>query len=197
MKRNRLGAFRLLIAVLLISGCATTVITSYWKDKGYHKQPHKILVVAILKNKEYRSSLEDEFVIQLGKKGLDVTTGSKAFPASTPGNKAELQEFLGDHGYDAFLLIRIVALKDLLANAPDTAATLQETYSAGNGPNSSTDAVVKERIAMAEANLYDVATGKLFWTAATQTPINEVNHDLMTDYVMEIIRQMQSNGLVQ
>ena len=197
MNRTGVGAFGLLMAVLLLTGCATTEITSHWKDADYQKKPHKVLVVAILRNKEYRTALEDKFALQPRKKGLDVTTGSKAFPANTPGNEDELEKYLRDHGYDTYLLLRIVALKDLLANTPDTAATWPDTYTTENGTNPPPDAVVKERIATAEANLYDVASEKVSWTAATRTPINEVNHDLMADYVAAIIRQMRSNGLVE
>ena len=197
MKRNSGNAFALFIAALLFAGCATTEVTSYWKDTGYHKQPHKILVIALLKNKDYRTALEDEFALQLDKKGLAVTTGSRAFTESTPGNKAELNRYLRDHGYDSFLLVRIVAWKDLVANAPETGPTWPDFYSLDNDIDSLPDTGVQERIAMAEANLYDAATGKLFWTAATQTPIDEINHDLMVDYVVEIIKQMQRNGVVR
>ena len=197
MKRHIAGAIGLVIGVTLLAACATTKVTSYWKDPGYHKQPHKVLVVAILKKKEYRTALEDEFALQLNGKGLDVTTGSKAFPESTPGNKAELERYLRGHGYDSFLLVRIVAWKDLLANNPESGPTWPDFYNMDNDIDALPKTNVKERIATAEANLYDAATGKLFWTAATQTPIDGKDHELMADYVTQVIKQMQSNGLVQ
>lgn len=197
MIRNTPSAMALIIAVLLLTGCATTVVTSSWKDAGYLKQPHKTLVVAILRKKEYRIALEDEFAHQLNEKGLDVTTGSKTFPESTPGDKAELESYLRSHGYDSFLLVRIVAWKDLLANNPGSEPNWPDSYSMDKDIDSLPKNGVEERIAMAEANLYDAATGKLFWTAATQTPIEEINHDLMADYVAQIIKRMQRNGLVR
>jgi hypothetical protein len=196
MKRNTAGAIGLIIGVMLLMGCATTKVTSYWKDPGYHKQPHKVLVVALLRKKEYRTALENEFARQLNEKGLAVTTGSEAFPENTPGDKTELQKYLRDKGYDSFLLVRIVAWKDLLENTTDEGPTWPDFYSMDND-TPPPDAVVKERIAVARASFYDVATWKRFWTAATQTPTDEVNHDLMVDYVREIIKQMHSNGLVQ
>lgn len=197
MKRNKVGTITILIAVLLLTGCAATRVTSFWKDPNYQRTPHKVLVVALVKNPKYRMALEDEFAFQMNKNGIDVTAGSKAFPVRTPGSKDELLKYLRDNGYDTFLLVRIVAEKDLVVNTSDTASDLSSSYSTTNSAISSPDTVVKERIAMTEANLYDVDTGKLFWTASSQTTVDEVNHALIADYVTQILKQMQSNGLVQ
>jgi hypothetical protein len=197
MKRNKVGTITILIAVLLLTGCAATRVTSFWKDPNYQRTPHKVLVVALVKNPKYRMALEDEFAFQMNKKGIDVTAGSKAFPVRTPGSKDELLKYLRDNGYDTFLLVRIVAEKDLVVNTSDTASDLSSSYSTTNSAISSPDTVVKERIAMTEANFYDVDTGKLFWTASSQTTVDEVNHALIADYVTQILKQMQSNGLVQ
>lgn len=191
MKTKIVGSTFLLSAILLFAGCASTEITSHWQDPGYHKKPHKILVVALLKNVAIRKEVEDTFVQQLDDRGLEVTSGTKAFPTHTPGNKNELQKYLRDHGYDAFLLVRIVAEKDLVANVPGAAAW-PETYSNVAPPEGD----VQRRIAMAEANLYDVATQKLFWTADTRTSFDEVDRSLITDYVSQIVRKMQQTGLV-
>ena len=196
MTRNTISAMGIFIAVLLLTGCGTTEIKSHWKDAGHQRKPHKLLVVAILKKKKYRIALEDEFAIQLNAKGLDVTTGTKAFPESTPDDKGELKNYMRDHGYDSFLLMRIVAWKDLVSNNPESGPSWPDFYSMDNDIDSLPKTDVEERIAMGEANLYDAATGKLFWTAATQTPIDEINHELMADYVTQIIRQMHSDGLV-
>lgn len=191
MKTNTMGSAILLSAILLFAGCASTEITSYWQDPGYHKKPHKILVVALLKNVAIRKEVEDAFVHQLDGRGLEATSGTKAFPTHTPGDKKELQKYLRDHGYDAFLLIRIVAEKDLVANVPET-APWPETDNNAPPPQGN----VQRRIAMTEANLYNVDTQKLFWTANTRTSFDKVNHSLITDYVTQILRKMQQTGLV-
>jgi hypothetical protein len=197
MKRNWLSAIGPLIAVLLFTGCATTQVTSSWKDASYQKMPHKILAVALVKNKENRMALEDEFALQLQNKGLDVSAGDTVFPVRTPDNKVELEKYLRDNGYDTFLLVRIVAQKDLLEHIPDKATTWPSTYSTGDNAKPTPGYVVQQRIAMAEANLYDVETEKLFWTASTQTSIDTVNRALIADYVTQIIKQMQKNGVVR
>jgi hypothetical protein len=191
MKTNSVGSILLLSAILLFAGCASTEITSYWQDPGYHKKPHKILVVALLKDVAIRQEVEDAFVHQLDDRGLEVISGTSAFPVHTPGNKSELQKYLRDHGYDAFLLVRVVAEKDLVANVPGT-APWPETDHTAPPPEGN----VQRRIAMTEANLYDVTTQKLFWTANTRTSFDEVDHALITDYVTQIVGKMQQTGLV-
>ncbi len=185
-----------LITVFLISGCTTTQITSFWKDPGYRHTPHKLLVIALIKDKGKRLAVEDEFARQLDTLGLDVTSGSRAFPVDTPDNKKELERYLRDHGYDSFLLLRVVAEKDLLSNVP-ASATLPDTYSTTDGATPPPGSVVEQRVAMAEANLYDVATQKLFWTAATRTTFEKVSHKLITDYVTQIVKKMQQSELLQ
>lgn len=191
MKTNTVSSIILLFVILLVAGCASTEITSYWQDPGHHQKPHKILVVALLKDVAIRQEVEDAFVHQLDDRGLEVTSGTSAFPVHTPGNKEELQKYLRDHGYDAFLLVRIVAEKDLVTNVPET-APWPETDN--NTPPPKGD--VQRRIAMAEANLYDVATQKLFWTANTRTSFDKVNHSLIKGYVTQIVWKMQQSGLL-
>jgi hypothetical protein len=197
MKRITAIITDLLLAVLLLAGCTATQVTSFWKDPNYQKQPHKILAVAILKNKANRIALEDEFARQLNQKGLDVTTGHKMFPEYTPANKNELEKFLRDNGFDTFLLVRVVGEKELRTVIPDTAsAAWPGSYNTGYSVITSPGYVVEQRLAMAEAELFDVGSEKRFWKAASETMVNAVDHELIADYVKQIVNQMQRSGLL-
>jgi hypothetical protein len=49
---------------------------------------------------------------------------------------------------------------------------------------------------MAEANLYDVATEKLIWTAATETKIGEKCEKMIKAYVAVNMEEMRKQKLV-
>ena len=195
MIKHMTGACACFIAFFLLSSCASTEVTSYWKDAGYHRKPHKALIAARVKNK-YQMAVEDEFARQLGKNGVNVSTATKEFVASAPANEEALKSYLRDHGYDTFILIRVTTEKDLLTNRPGSTAPWPSSNDIVHGKISSSDFIVVQRQLMTEANLYDVASWKLFWTAATETTVDEVNHQLITEYVAQILKKMRKSGLI-
>ena len=49
---------------------------------------------------------------------------------------------------------------------------------------------------MAEANLYDVANGKLIWTASTETKVGEKIQKIIKNYVAVIMDAMRKQKVV-
>jgi hypothetical protein len=197
MKRSRVGAIGFLIAVLLLVGCTATQVKSVWKDMNYEGKPHKILTVAILKSQTNRQMLEDEFTRQLNKKGLDATASHTAFPNSEVISKEALAAFLKDKGFDTLLLVRLVGQKTQLTYVPGISGGWPGYYGASYNIVSSPGYTVEDRIAMAEAKLFDVKTEKLIWSAESDTMLHEVNQELIADYVAQIMEQMKMGGLLR
>ena len=61
----------LMLAVALFAACATTKVTSVWKDASYQGKLRKVFVYAILKNQTNRRIAEDEFVNHFKARGID------------------------------------------------------------------------------------------------------------------------------
>jgi hypothetical protein len=54
----------------------------------------------------------------------------------------------------------------------------------------------EERYVMAQANLYDVATEKLIWTASTETRMGEPDQKMIKTYVAVIMEAMRKQKVV-
>jgi len=180
----------LLIASLL-AACAATTVTTFWKDPAAHRKFQKVLVIGMLKKMENRRSLEDEFAGQLQSRGISATAGYSVLPDEKP-TKEIVAGFLKGKGYDAVLLIRLIREKK------------QRTYvEGGPAPTSiswggyyASGYYTVDRIAYAEANLFDVETEKLVWTAASETWLKASDPKMIRDYVSVIMEHMQKQDVV-
>jgi len=75
----------MIFIMMLITGCATTNISSSWKDQSYQAMPHKLLVnkimiIAIAKKQTNKRILENEFVKQIKKLGTDAVASYAIIP---------------------------------------------------------------------------------------------------------------------
>ncbi len=50
------------ISIFLFTSCATTKLTTVWKDESFHKTIRKIVVAGAFRQTSIRNFLEDEFV---------------------------------------------------------------------------------------------------------------------------------------
>jgi hypothetical protein len=199
---NRITAYAVgPLTTLMLIGCAATEVTSVWKDETYKKKPQKVLTVAILKSTTNRMVLEDEFALQLKKKGLDATAGHKVLPDEEPANKDALAATLKENGFDTLFLVRLVDQRSQQTYVPGSAypagATWPGYYGAGYNMMYTPGYVVEDKFAIAETNVYDVATEKLIWTAGTETWIKSSEPKLIQEYVGLMMKELQKGGVVR
>ncbi|MEW6684545.1 MAG: hypothetical protein AB1451_16760 [Nitrospirota bacterium] len=198
---NRVIAYALvpLFTVTLI-GCAATKVTSVWKDETYAKKPHKVLTVAILKSTTNRMVLEDEFTLRLKQKGLDASAGHTILSKDEPANKDALAASLKENGFDTLFLVRLVDQRSqqtyVAGAAYPAGATWPGYYGAGYNMMYTPGYVVEDQFAIAEANVYDVDSEKLIWTAATETWIKASERKLIQEYADLMMKEMQKGGVV-
>ena len=188
-----------LIAGMLV-GCAATKVTSVWKDEAHTKKPQKVLTVAILKSTTNRRVLEDEFALRLTQKGLDATAGHTVLSGDEPASKDAIAASLKEKGFDTLLLVRLVDQRSQQTYVPGAAypvgATWPGYYGAGYNTMYTPGYVVEDQFAIAEANVYDVDSEKLIWTAATETWIKASERKLIQEYVDLMMKEMQKGGVL-
>jgi hypothetical protein len=213
MKKTLLGFAALVMAVTMLAACAATKVTAVWKDESYQGRPRKVLVYAVVKNGTNRRIIEDEFVNRLKSRGIDAIPGYDVFPGDDLVKEEVLGEKIKDLGIDTLLLTRLTGSKEIQVQVPGTVTyqpmspamyqpspyyrTWQGYYNTGYTavytPGYTT---TEETYVMAEANLYDVATGKLIWTASTQTKVGERTQKIIKNYVAVIMGAMRKQKVV-
>lgn len=192
------------IALSTISACASTEITSVWRDTSYQGQPKKVLVLGILKGVTNRRVLEDEFVSQLKESGVKAEAGYAVMPGDSLPDKAVVAATVSRNGYDSLLLVKLVGEKTERNYLPGNVTYSTGPYyrgwsgyySAGYTSVYSSGYSVEDKFALAEANLYDAATEKIIWTAASETWLRDQGSKLIRDYVSVIMRSLRKENVV-
>ena len=210
----------LMMAAALFAACATTKVTAVWKDGSYQGKPSKVFVYAMLKKQTNRRIAEDEFVNHFKFRGIDAVPSYTVFSGDELVKKEVLDEKLKSHGFDTLLLTQLTGSRMEQVQVPGT-VTYQPMYPPMYQPYQpqpyvqtwpgyynrgydnrgytvvySPSYTTEEEYVMAEANLYDVATEKLIWTAVTETKIGGNTEKMIKTYVAVIMEEMRKQKLV-
>jgi len=170
------------LAMLVLSGCATTELTGTWSDESLAGRTFKkIYVIAVAKRPEVRVFFEDEYVRQLQEKGVGAIASHMGIPADKMLDKQTIIDTIADTGVDAVLITRLTEFngkRDI-----ETYRTYKVPYGYYNqmheyhrkGQEDSQDdpPLTAHEIVSLETNIYDAKTTKLVWSSASDTKIQD------------------------
>lgn len=223
MKRTLYTAPFLLTVMFasLIAACASTKVTSDWKDPAYQARPGKVLVLAMVDDMTQRRLLEDELAGRFRDEGIDAVPSYTVLPDARPDREA-IQAQVRSTGADALFMTRIVDRKTEQEYVPGTPyypptayydwhnyygyyGGLHRPYPGHLGyapggpypPAYSPGYTVENVYAIAEANLYDASTARLIWSARTETRIQGKDEREIRSYAEQIVRSLKKQGLVK
>lgn len=226
MKINyaKAGRFMLMAAsVILISGCVSTRITASWKDESYREKPRKIVVLAAITDMTQRRITEDKLVRRLRKAGVHAIQGYVAFPEGEQEETA-IASRLSEVEADALLTTKVVGRKKVREYFPgpgyyppiseqDWCAYSSGFYNpysyppgfaplnpGGYGPpfpSGYSPGYIEENIyEIAETDLYDAETGKIVWSAVSETRIMGNAQADVGSYVTEIVKSLEKKKVI-
>jgi len=201
MKDGRLlFLFPVIIALFLVSACATTAKMNVWKDQTYEGPVKKVLVMGLSQKKGIQLFFENEFVRQLSERGSDAVAGHTILHYEQAMDKDFIVTKAKESGAYAVLVARSLGRK------------MQRTYDTGQaygvpgyyyqwgsyyGNAYSPGYVVEDEYVYVETNLYDIATEKLIWSAQSQTIIIADDYDLIRSFIKTMIDRLSSDKLVK
>jgi hypothetical protein len=206
MPSKLIGALKTLACAVAISqllGCATTNISSVWKDQSYQAMPHKLMIIGIAKKPANKRSLEDEFVKQFKAMGVQALASYTQLPDDKDSDKDAIAAKLKELGADTLLVTRIASRETVRNFAPDVYApppyycTWQGYCSFGFSNIASPGYVDDVDYAIMETNLYDAGNDKLVWSASSETEISGTDQRFIRSYVEAIIKNMVKQKLLQ
>lgn len=106
------------IIAMLITACATTRLTSAWKDPLYKKQPRKIMVIGVARKPVNKRIFEDEFVRQLKARGTDAVASYTVMPDDKQGDNDVIAAKMKEQGAYAVLIARLASKKTVHTYIP-------------------------------------------------------------------------------
>jgi hypothetical protein len=175
------------MALLLLTSCATTELTSLWRDETYRDHPRKILVIGMLKTPANQRILEDELVRQLKARGTDAVASYTVLPEQVQANKETITAKMNELGADAVLISRLMDKKSVTTYVHSNPPPAGYGYGWQGYYSYSPGYTVQDEYAVVQTNLYDVKTDKLIWTAATETWISGDYADTLIREFAEVI----------
>jgi hypothetical protein len=203
----------LLLAGLLLSGCAATRLVSSWHDPSLPTGgAAKLLVIALAQQDLLRHKIEDEYVRQLAEVGIDAKQSYRIFPNEKQIVPETVKAKLPEIGRDSVLVTHFVDVKTETVYVPPTIERYPTGpwYSGGNRPyyynnfgsyyNHSYAIVSRPgytydyKIYVVETNLY-AASDKMLWTAITESEESDSLDAAIQDFVEVVTADMKKNGL--
>ena len=193
MKLKRSLAFIVLAAIAATAGACTTptTIEGAWRDPNFGAAPlHKIMVVARVGNETNRRTLEDDYVATLSQHGVQAMASYHAFQEPHPDRNV-VRQYLVSEGYDGALVTMYKGTRTQVYVSPDIGFYGYYGDYWNEGYYTATDQFVK-----AETSLWDPRTGKLIWTATSETENPSSASDAMSSLVSRITKSLTDAHLI-
>ncbi len=202
--RNLIKTFGVSLAgAILVTACATTELTSVWKDPAYQARPAKVMVIGVAKSPQIRRLFEDEFVNQLKAHGTDAIASYTVLPDLQPNDQGAIAAKVKEMGADSVLITRLVSKKTVQVYVPGTTyapppyyGTWSGYYGYGYSNMYSPGYVAEDEYAVIETNLYETGNDKLVWTALSETVMGDSDQNLIASYIDVMVKAMDYNKLL-
>ena len=169
---NRLCFPVVLIATMLLAGCSYSRIVTSWSDGDFQRgQIKKPMVVAIVQQNITRWRLEDEFVNNLRKMGVDAVQSYKTLPDLKGLTVDAVKAHLAETGSDGVLVTRLIDTKveTGYVDATTTSTAQFSSYYIGSSTTTYSPGYTYDyRVFKLESKLFAAKNEKLVWTAVTE-----------------------------
>jgi len=187
----------LLVAVLLVAGCAASPEqTTTWRDPAYAGPGFKKIFVVGLNS----SSLQDQqgfenlMVASFRSIGIVAVPGWQYVPTDRTPDQATMRDAVLKSGADGALLVRMTGFTEQ-SQILNVAGPVPAGYGLYEGWYQPT-VVANYQVATIYATVFDVSTAKPVWTYNVPTFNPATLQQDAPRYANEIVGRMQSNGLL-
>jgi len=194
--RLRVALAALATSGALLAGCASTQVTSVWRDPGMGPvQFHKVVGVALSQDASLRRLAEDEFVRAVGPSVA--LAGYAVIPDDEIQNKEKARARVEAAGADGVVVFRLVGVEQQERWVPPTYYGNTWGYWGYAAPRVYDPGyLTTDRIVQIEAAAYAVPTARLVWAAHSHT-LNPSNaKQLIDEVVRAIVLRMREDGLL-
>jgi len=211
-KNGKLIGVAAALGLLVLASCSLTNLNAVWKDPQYQGGKLKnVLVIGASKNEVVRRILEDEFSARFKSRGTNAIASYTVFPSQNTLDKDTIESKSRALGLDAMLIAKVVDTK-----------TKQELTSASSGyyyrdtyfydwPNRYSrfysgpypgrfynDRLYysEYEVVNLETTIYDTQTGKMIWSARSDTVLGGSSELEVNSVVATIMKNLAENNLI-
>lgn len=183
-----------LLPVIFLSCTASSYITD-WKDPSFKGKIKKVLVVALIKDFEYRNAYESQITDLLKETGIEAETSMNLLGIETKISKNELISILNKGGFDAMLAVKYTGSKSYTTYVPF--GSFYGWYSSGFDYMYSSGYIEKHTQVNTEAILYTKKSENAVWFASLKTINAYSKEDLAKSLASEIVNSLIDNAVIK
>lgn len=212
LKKANLISATTAFCLLIAASCSLTNLNAVWKDPQYQGDKlNNILVIGGSKNQVIRRIFEDEFTARFKSRGINAIPSYTIFPSEETLDKDTIEFKSRDLGIDAMLITKVVDTKTKreLTAVPsnyyyrnvyfyDWPNRYSRFYSGDFPRNYPNDRLYYSQyeIVYLETTMYDIQTGKLIWSALSDTVLGGSSELEVSSIVKVITNNLAENGLI-
>ena len=192
----------IVVASLLLSGCAATQIINQWSDPSYAAPSFKrIMVIGVSKQPSIRRTFEDEFVAQLKAAGTDAVPGYEFIPEDGQVEEQRLARVVKQAGADAVITTRLVRIERQAEYIPEPYGPypgfgFYRWYSSAWVGFYEPPRLRFYDIYISETSLYDVGNDRLVWSGiAKTTKLDDIRSEIQ-EFVNVVIAALREKNLL-
>jgi len=188
-----------ILILFFLTSCASTKVTSEWKDPNFSSQKFKnIMVLGLAKQPRDRKLYEDKFVRQLKGKGIMATASYTLITQENMRDKATIVQTIKSVGFDGVIITRVRDIKEKQRGGVHR--TMYEyhedhfTFVASGSYDAGT--VTRKQKFNFESKLYDVKTKKPVFSLSSKTIAQDNIRKRLDSYISIVVNKMIENNLL-
>jgi hypothetical protein len=192
--RKVLCSIILALSVTFIHACATTALTSVWKNETYQGGPlRKILIIGVDRKQETKILLENEFALQLKAKGIDAVPSHTVLPEDTILEKEMITAKISELRIDSVLIATLVDVKE--TEAYESSAFFAPTGYYGYYMQCCYNVMSGYNVEI-ETRIFDAHYDTLIWSALSATVLERAPEKTIKSYIASIVSELQNGKLL-
>lgn len=180
--------FIFIVSVSMFSCSASTNLTN-WRDASYTKKFKKVLVVALIKDLEFRKAYEGYVSQGFINDGVTSSGSLNLLPFDSKISKSDLEKVLVDGKYDGLLLMKYKGTKE--------GERIYQYYDYYDSWYSSPYYAEKYKEVLMESALFSVEKKKLVWVGESKTRYAYSSYMLAQSVAEEIISNLKDENLIK
>lgn len=194
------------ICLAFLAQCAQTRLSEAWVDSSYTGGPlESVLVIGLSDNVRRRGLFEEELASRFQSRGVAAVASIGVAPDKEDLEKAAVRKKVQELGIKAVIVTRVLGVDKEKYYVPGEVYVPPHGYYRGfygyygraYGYAYTPGYWAEYEIVRLETNLYDVATEKLIWSAASETVDPQSVETVVQSLSEQIVDDLTKRGLIR
>jgi hypothetical protein len=194
--RTRRGLAAALLVALVGAGCASTKLTSVWREEDWSGGPlRSVLVIGLSRSEGARQLYETEMVERLREVGVEALASIEVIPSYGQITPAMVADWAKERGIEGVIVTQLIRREERERYIPPT-YDFYGYYGARWPMVVSPGYVTQDTIVHLETNLYDVPTGRLLWSGTSESFNPGSREHIVRELTPLLVERLREAGLI-